>query len=298
MAGCPGASGQRGAGQDGDSSAKLKVVCTTAQIADLVRNEHVSVASLMGAGDDPHSYLPKPREAGLLNQADIVFYNGLHLEGRMADMLEKMSANRPVFAVTAELESKHAERLIATSEFYGHYDPHVWFDAELWTHVVDFVAATLGDQDPERREDYLAGAEKYKSELIDIDSYCKTQLAEIDEETRVLVTAHDAFGYFGRAYGLEVHGLQGLSSADEASLGRINELVELLVSRKIKAVFIESSVPPRHLQTVIDECRREGHEVKIGGELFSDAMGEEGSPEGTYLGMMRHNIETILAALN
>jgi manganese/zinc/iron transport system substrate-binding protein len=293
----PGCDG--GALPDGDAG-RIRIVCTTGQVADLVENvgaEHVAVTALMGPGVDPHLYKATPGDRRALGGADLVFYNGLHLEGRLAELLEKLSGRRPAFVVVEEVEREHRELLIPVPGGQNVYDPHVWFDPEIWRRCTRFVADKLAEHDPEHAEEYRRNADAYVAKLDALERDCKGQIAEIPEKSRVLVTAHDAFGYFGRAYGLDVHGLQGISTADEADLGAVNDLIDLLVSRGVKAVFIESSVPPKNVQSLVDGCRARGHEVKIGGELFSDAMGPAGTPEGTYLGMVAHNVETIVEAL-
>lgn len=284
----------------GSSADALRVVCTTGQVADLVANvggAHVSVESLMGPGVDPHLYRPTPGDLAKLNLADLIFYNGLHLEGRLSDVLESLGRKKPVFAVSASLEAENPSRLRATSEFAGNYDPHIWFDAALWADCAREVAAVLSEHDPAHADDYQQNAEQYAAELQALADECRERIAEIPERSRVLVTAHDAFGYFGEAYGMEVHALQGISTLDEADLQNINELVDLLVERGIKAIFVESSVPPKNIESLKQGCAARGHQVAIGGELYSDALGPAGTPEGTYIGMMRYNVNTIVEAL-
>jgi manganese/zinc/iron transport system substrate-binding protein len=232
-----------------------------------------------------------------LEEADAVFYNGLHLEGRLTDVLENLGKRKATIAVTDVLVREHQERLLKPAEFEGAYDPHVWFDVELWSKCVAPVRDQLAELDPDHAEAYRANAKRYVEQLLELDQECRDQLMTVPSEQRLLVTAHDAFGYFGKAYDVEVHGLQGISTVDEADLANVNRLVELLVDRKIKAVFVESSVPERNVRNLIQGCAARGHEVVKGGELFSDAMGEPGTPEGTYLGMVRHNLRTIVEAL-
>jgi len=289
-----------GGGSPGGDPGLVQVVCTTGQVADLVENvggEHVAVTALMGPGVDPHLYKATPGDRRALGGAEMVFYNGLHLEGRLAELLEKLAERRPAFAVVEEVRRDHPELLLAVPGGEKVYDPHVWFDPEIWRRCTRFVAAKLAEHDPEHADEYRKNAGAYVAKLDALERAWKERIAEIPEKSRVLVTAHDAFKYFGRAYGLEVHGLQGISTADEADLGAVNDLIELLVSREVKAVFVESSVPPKNVQSLVDGCRARDHEVKIGGELYSDAMGEAGTREGTYLGMVKHNVETIVEAL-
>lgn len=279
---------------------RLYVVCTTTQVADIVDRvggEHVEVAAIMGPGVDPHLYKATPADIDKFNRADVIFYNGLHLEGRLTDRLEELHAERPTVAVTDVLTKNFADQLLSPEEFEGHYDPHVWFDPTLWTNSIDAVRDQLAQSDSDKRDAYVSNAKAYADELLASHTRWKEQLATIDASRRVLVTAHDAFGYFGKAYDIEVRGLQGISTADETDLSTVNDLVDLLVSRKIKAVFVESSVSKRSIQSLIEGCQARGHKVVIGGELFSDAMGAAGTPEGTYIGMMDHNVKTIVESL-
>jgi len=282
------------------SGGRVRVVCTTGQVGDMLRQiggEHVQVETLMGPGVDPHLYKATPADNRALKGADIVFYNGLHLEGRLADLLEKLAERRPVYAVTADLRTAGDRWLRKVVGSKDTYDPHVWFDVSLWARTVDYAAEKLMKHDPARAAEYRKNADRYIAELEALHQLCKQQLAAIPKEQRVLVTAHDAFGYFGDAYDVEVHGLQGISTADEADLAAVNELIELLAQRKIKAVFVESSVPARNVQALVEGCRARGHEVKIGGELYSDALGRPGTPEATYAGVVKYNLKTIVEAL-
>jgi len=277
-----------------------EIVCTTGQVADLVRNvggEHVDVQALMGPGTDPHLYKATPGDRRALGAAEIIFYNGLHLEGRLAELLEGLGDRKPCYAVVEEIERDRPELLLKVPGGEKVYDPHVWFDPDVWKRCTEFVAEKLAEHDPEHADAYAKNAEAYIAKLDELKQTSQARIEEIPANSRVLVTAHDAFGYFGRAYGLEVHGLQGISTADEADLGAVNDLIELLVTRGVKAVFIESSVPPKNVQALVDGCRARGHEVTIGGELYSDAMGPPGTPEEEYLGMVEHNVETIVEAL-
>lgn len=291
---------QLDAAQSRTGAGKLHVVCTTGQVADLVGRiggEHVVVEALMGPGVDPHLFRATAGSTAKLSAADVVFYNGLHLEGRLGDVLENVGRRKPVYAVSEELERQHSDRLRKPAEFEGFYDPHIWFDVRLWIECAKTVTRRLSEQAPAHAADFQSNAAAYLAELEALDGKCREQLATIPRAQRVLVTAHDAFGYFGLAYDVEVHGLQGISTADEADLAAVSALVKLLVDRKIKAVFVESSVPAKNVQSLIEGCAARGHRVVLGGELFSDAMGEPGTPEGTYLGMLEHNVRTIVKAL-
>jgi len=229
-----------------------------------------------------------------MSDADMILFSGLHLEGRMADLIVKMAARHTVVQVTDSINEK---LLREPPEFAGHFDPHVWFDVSLWSTAAMRVRDALIEKDPAGRDVYTRNAEDYTKLLADLHTYAKDTIATIPEGGRVMVTAHDAFGYFGRAYGLEVRAIQGISTDSEASLRDINALVDTLVSRKIPAVFIESSVPRKTIDALVEGCKSRGHTVTIGGELFSDAMGKEGTMDGTYVGMVVHNVDTVAKAL-
>ena len=278
----------------------IKIVCTTGQVADMLRNiggEHIVVQTLMGPDVDPHLFEPALDTQRALHEADAIFYNGLHLEGRMAEVLEGMANRKPTFAVTAELEHSSPDKLRRPAEFEGAFDPHVWFDASLWAECARYAAEKLAEVDPAHAQEYQNNAADYSKQLEDLHEWTKSQLQQIPKEQRVLVTAHDAFGYFGRAYDVEVHGLQGISTRDEADVKEVSRLVDLLVERKVAAVFVETSVPERNIQSLIENCAQRGHTVKVGGQLYSDAMGADGTEEGTYAGMLRYNVNTIVEAL-
>lgn len=292
--------------RDFASKQVLDVVCTTGPVADILRSvggERLNVVGLMGPGVDPHLYRATTADVERLHGADMVFYNGLHLEGRMADMFEKMSERKPVFAVTQSLVDSENSKLRKPPEFEGYYDPHVWHDPTLWAECVKYVARTLGDEDPTHREMYEKNAEAYLEQLAEVDDYCRTQLATIPEEQRALVTVHDAFNYFCAAYGLTSMPLKGVSTEDEVTLGRKHEVVDFLVSRKIPAVFVESAAAPQVIESLVEPCRAEGHEVKIGPApgkefvLYADALGPVGSGADNYIGMIQANVDTIVSAL-
>jgi manganese/zinc/iron transport system substrate-binding protein len=227
-------------------------------------------------------------------RGDLVFYSGLMLEGEMADTLVKISRNKPVFAVTELIDESY---LLEPAEMQGHYDPHVWMDVAAWSKSVATVADALAKHDPAHADEYRANAKAYQQRLARLDEYGKRAAATIPADSRVLVTSHDAFNYFGRAYGLDVQGVQGISTESEAGLQRINELVDLLVAKKVTAVFVETSVSHKNIEAIVSGARARGHEVQIGGELFSDAMGRDGTYEGTYEGMMDHNLTVVVRAL-
>lgn len=277
---------------------KVQVTATTGMIADATREvggAYVEVTGLMGPGVDPHLYKASQGDIRKLEQAKVIFYNGLHLEGKMTDILEKMSKSKLVTAVAEKIptEELHSGQATGGTE----YDPHVWFNVKHWMRAAEAVRDTLIEADPEHAEQYKTQAQAYLEKLEALDAEVREKIGQIPESSRVLVTAHDAFGYFGQAYGIKVMGLQGISTALEYGAKDVSELRDFLVENKIKAVFIESSVPAKAMEAIIAGANEKGHNVSIGGELFSDAMGAEGTEEGTYIGMVRHNVETIAAAL-
>ncbi|MBC7772749.1 MAG: zinc ABC transporter substrate-binding protein [Pyrinomonadaceae bacterium] len=281
----------------GAAGGKITVVCTTGMIADAARiisGDRASVTALMGEGVDPHLYKASPGDIRALSNADLVLYNGLHLEGRMGEVLEELGKGKAVMAVG---EAINPAKLRTPPEFEGQHDPHVWFDVSLWMSAVEQVRDALIKSDPAGKVIYETRAADYLGKLDELHDWCQEQILRVPESTRVLITAHDAFGYFGRAYGIEVRAIQGISTDSEAGLRDVNALVDLLVSRGIHAVFVESSVPRKTIDALVEGCKSRGHDVRVGGELFSDAMGKDGTPEGTYMGMVRHNVTTIVTAL-
>lgn len=281
-----------------DNDGRPKAVCTIAQIADVVRNvagERLNVINLMGEGVDPHLYKASPADLGYLAKGDIVFYNGLMLEGRMTEVFEKMTNGpKPVIAFG---DSMPKERLRSPKEFEGHYDPHIWMSVDMWASAVPTVIESLSKIDPDGEETYRENGAAYSKKLEELHHWVKEQIATIPQDQRVLVTAHDAFGYFGEAYDIEVMGLQGISTVSEFGLQDLQRLIEVIVDRNVKAVFVESSVPVKSIEALVAGCQAKGHDISIGGELFSDAMGAAGTEEGTYIGMIRHNVNTIVKAL-
>ncbi len=276
----------------------LRVVATTGQIADAVRRvggDRVDSHGLMGPGVDPHLYRASESDVTRLEAADAVFWNGLHLEAGISGVLERIAElGVHSIRVTDDIDRQH---LLAPPEFDGAYDPHVWFDLDLWSVAVATIRDALIAMDPEGADVYRANAAAFIAEVEELDSYVKSRALEINERVRVLVTAHDAFNYFANRYDMEVRGLQGISTESEASTADVQKLAQFISERGIPAVFIESSVPDQGVQAVIEAAAARGHTVTIGGEIFSDAMGAEGTAEGTYLGMIRHNIDTIVEAL-
>ncbi len=294
--GCDTKKQDNGTTEDG----KIRVVTTIGMITDIVKNvggERLEVIGLMGPGVDPHLYKLTPNDQQRLSAAQFIFYNGHHLEAKMGDVLAKMTGNTKTFAVTAGVDES---LLLTPPEFgccQGLYDPHLWFDVTLWMKAVEKVRDVLSENDTEGASIYQDNAKRYLAELAELHQYVKTQAALVSPEQRVVVTAHDAFSYFGRAYGFEVRGLQGISTTTEAGIADVQELATFIADRRIPAIFVETSVSSRNLEAVKAAVKARGFDVQIGGELFSDAMGDAGTPEGTYIGMMRYNIDLIVKAL-
>jgi manganese/zinc/iron transport system substrate-binding protein len=291
---CGGAKDGRDAGE---RSGPLRVVATTGMIGDTaarIGGEWAEVEALMGPGVDPHLYKASESDVRRLAEADLILYNGLHLEGKMADILVKLARQRPVVAVS---EAVPEVSLREPPEFAGQYDPHIWFDVSLWEQTLGPIADALAELDPAHAEAFQANATAFSAELTELDAWVQGRIDEIPPARQVLVTAHDAFGYFGQRYGIEVIGLQGISTLAEAGLKDMQRVVDLVVEREIPALFVESSVPRRSIEAVVAACQDRGHAVEIGGELFSDAMGAAGTPEGSYPGMVRANVDTIVEAL-
>lgn len=278
----------------------LKIVCTTQQVADAVSHiagSHAEVEALMGPGVDPHIYKAKPSDLLKLQEADMVFYNGLHLEGQVANALERLGERKPVVPFAGKLEENNDARLITPPNTVGVYDPHLWNDVRLWADCVDYAAERLCEFDGERAEDYRANAKAYREELEQLDDEVRTAIESIPADRRLLVTAHDAFGYFSKAYGIETIGLKGISTEDEADFAHLDQVREILVERQVPAVFVESSTSPRLVNKLIEECAAAGHQVHVGHELYSDAMGPADSGAETYTGMVRANVSTIVEGL-
>lgn len=277
---------------------KLKVVATTGMIADVVENiggEFINVESLMGPGVDPHLYTPTASDISTLEGADVIFYNGLHLEGKMIEIFEAFEEEgREVHAIAESLDE---ERFIVNEDFVGAHDPHIWFDVMIWADSAEVIAEALEDFDSENALSYSANYEAYRLQLEQLDQWVRDEIASIPEQKRILITAHDAFAYFGQAYGLEVMGIQGVSTDADYGLKDLEDLIDIIVERDVKAIFVESSVSPKSIEALKAGVEAEGKVLEIGGELFSDAMGEPDTVEGTYLGMFEHNVSTIVNAL-
>jgi len=286
-------------GDDPLNKGALNIVATTGMIADaahVVGGDRVKVKGLMGPGVDPHLYKASAGDVALLSKAELIFYNGLHLEGKMSEIFEQMKKRGiDTVAVTDGIDRRH---LLTPPEFKGNYDPHLWFDVGLWMSAVTMVRDALIQKDPDNADVYRANTEVYMVQLSELNEYVKTKADTLPEDKKVLITAHDAFNYFGKGYGFEVRGLQGISTDSEAGTADVQELAGFIVERQLPAIFIESSVPPKYIEAVQAAVRARGFNVEVGGEIFSDAMGNPGTPEGNYIGMVRHNVNTIVGALS
>ena len=281
-----------------ESNGKLNVVATTSMITDLVKNiggDRINLEGLMGAGVDPHLYKASAGDVTKLAGADVIFYNGLHLEGKLVEVFEKMNATQVTQVPLGESLDKTT--LIGSDYFASNYDPHVWFNIEYFKEFVASVTSTLSRKDPQNAQYYQENAKIYTAKLEALEAEIKATIATLPAEKRILVTAHDAFNYFGKSYGFEVVGLQGLSTATEAGVKDVQRLSQFIIDKKVKAIFVESSVPRRTIEALQAAVQSRGHEVVIGGSLYSDALGNAGSVEGTYVGMFTYNVTTIVEAL-
>ncbi len=276
---------------------RIKVVATTGMVADLARHiggDRVVVTGLMGPGVDPHYYKASQGDLSRMSSADLILFNGLLLEGKMEDIFAKMARNKKVVAVSSGIDEKALRR---PPEFLGHFDPHIWFDVSLWAQTIEIAVASLSELDPDGAAVYRQNGLQYRARLDELHDWVSDQVGQIPEDQRVLITAHDAFGYFGLAYGVEVVGLQGISTVAEYGVNDVTQMVDQIVERRIKAVFVESSVPARSIEAVREGCLDRGFEVIIGGTLYSDAMGGDGSGADSYVGMVESNVSTIVGAL-
>jgi manganese/zinc/iron transport system substrate-binding protein len=291
LAGC------RGDSIRGADDTRLRVVATTGMIADVaerVGGRRVLMESLMGPGVDPHLYKASAGDVRRLARADLVLYNGLHLEAAMGEVLEEMGKRKHTVAVTDWIDRAS---LTAPPEFQGSFDPHVWFDVRLWMRVVQRIEAAYVAADSAHADEYRARSAALLRDMATLDEWVRERASEVPRDRRVLVTAHDAFGYFGRAYGFEVKGLQGISTASEAGTADVQQLANEIARRRIPAIFVETSIPRRTIEAVQAAVQSRGFEVAIGGALYSDALGSPGTPASTYMGMVRSNVETIVGAL-
>lgn len=292
---------ERDARSDTDESAEpYKIVCTVGMITDIVGNlagDYAEVEGIIGEGIDPHLYKPTRGDVIKLNQADVVFYNGLLLEGKMTDVLISVASKGKLVKAVTEAILEETDYLLEKDDGSAYTDPHVWMDVSGWLRAIAVVAETLAAYDPENAESYRSKATVYADQLEALDAYAKVAISTIPKSQRVLVTAHDAFQYLGRAYSIEVRGIQGMSTESEAGVRDLEDLVDFIVERQIPAVFVESSVADKNVRALVEGARARGHDVIIGGSLFSDAMGQAGTYEGTYIGMIDSNVTTITNAL-
>lgn len=280
-----------------EENGKLRVVTTTNIIANLVTEiggDNISLESLMGAGVDPHLYKASEGDVSKLYNADIIFYSGLHLEGKLVDIFEKMKSGKNTVSLGDRLPK---DQLISSANFGGNYDPHVWFNIGFFKLFSNFVTEELSKADPENAEYYKANNEKYLQKLDALETEVRAAINTLPKEKRILVTAHDAFNYFGKEYGFRVVGLQGISTASEAGVKDVQELSKFIIENQVKAIFIESSVPRRTIEALQAAVLSKNHQVEIGGSLYSDALGNPGTEVGTYVGMFRYNVNTIVNAL-
>jgi manganese/zinc/iron transport system substrate-binding protein len=293
-----GAAGCRKSTHSASPSDQYTIVATVGMVGDIARNvagDHAQVMGLMGSGVDPHLYKPTRTDVSKLMDADVIFYNGLLLEGKMTDsLIRAATSGKKVHPVTELLDPEY---LLEPMEFAGHFDPHVWMDPSAWVKAVEVVRDSLIEFDPKNTTHYQVNAQEYINQINELDAYAERVLSSVPESQHILVTAHDAFNYFGRRYGFEVVGIQGISTESEAGVRDIEQLVDLLVENNIGAVFVESTVSERNINALIAGAQARGHAVTIGGELYSDAMGDEGTYEGTYIGMIDHNATIIARAL-
>lgn len=277
---------------------KLNVVTTTTMITDLVKNiggEAIEVTGLMGSGVDPHLYKASEGDVTKLVNADVIFYNGLHLEGKLVEIFKKMGSQKVKTIAVAERLDKNT--LIGSDYFASNYDPHVWFSIKNWQLISQYVIQKLKEIDPKNAEVFDANGKAYLSKLVTLEKKLNTIIAKLPQEKRILVTAHDAFSYFGKAYDFNVVGLQGLSTAAEAGVQDVQKLANFIIKNQVKAIFIESSVPKRTIEALQAAVKSKNKEVFIGGTLYSDALGNPGTKEGTYIGMFEYNVKTIVNSL-
>ena len=276
---------------------RLKIVCTTGMIGDAVENlvkDQAHVFTLMGPGVDPHLYKATQGDLEKLSNADIIIYNGLHLEGKMGEVFEKLENRKKILVAANGVEKAE---FIKNGDFQGDYDPHLWFDPILWSLVVENLGMELSRIEELNKNLVIANTERYSSSIRDLDEWIRAEIEKIPVERRMLITAHDAFGYFGRRYNIEVEGLQGISTLSEYGLKDVSDLVDFIIENQIPSIYIESSISDRALKAVVEGCNEKGFEVQIGGTLYSDAMGEEGTEEATYVGMVQANVNTIVNGL-
>lgn len=282
---------------DSPENEKPVVVATTSIVADIAKNicsDFADVKSLMGPGVDPHLYKASHGDIELLTNADVVIYNGLHLEGKMSEILEKLKSSKTVIAVSDGVDDASIRTINEEADVH---DPHIWFDVSIWSNGVQHVSESLKKKYPSHKDQIEKNTSTYLNAIDSVNKECIKLVESLAIEKRILITSHDAFEYFGRSYDFKVRGLQGISTLSESGLKDVTDMVNFIIDNKIKAVFVENSVPQKALRSVIDGCKAKGHDVTVGGELFSDALGADRTPEGTYLGMIYFNVETVINGL-
>ncbi|MFT5724384.1 MAG: manganese/zinc/iron transport system substrate-binding protein [Bacteroidia bacterium] len=280
-----------------DADTRPVVVTTTSIVADIAINlcsDFADVESLMGPGVDPHLYKASHGDIELLTNGDVIIYNGLHLEGKMSQILEKLNPSKTVIAVSDGIDHTKIRTINADANVH---DPHIWFDITMWADGVKHVSKELIKKFPDQKDTIESHTKTYLHEMDSVHQACLKLVEALPVDKRILITSHDAFEYFGRSYNFRVRGLQGISTLSESGLKDVTDMVNFIIDNEIKAVFVENSVPQKALRSVIDGCRSKGHDVVVGGELFSDALGADRTPEGTYLGMMYYNVETVINGL-
>jgi len=276
---------------------ELEIVCSTSIIRDCIQEivgDSIRVKSLMGPGIDPHSYNPRPSDISLLNNATVVIYNGLHLEGKMAQLFEELGKRKTVLSVSSGIARNE---LIVTDPKTGTTDPHIWFDTKIWLDGMSRIVEYLSRAYPKYRKQFEANFKTFRVKVEMEQKELKQELTVIPEERRVLITSHDAFHYFSRCFDVKVRALQGISTTQEPGVQDVVNLVNYIVEHQVKALFVEHSVSPKAIRTVIESCQRKGHHVRVGGTLYSDALGDADSPGKTYLMMLSHNVNTLIKGL-
>ena len=280
-----------------EQTGPLHIVTTTGIIEDCVKQivgDSAEVSSIMGPGTDPHVYKPTPGDIELLDNADVIICNGLHLEGKMAEMLDKYAKEKPVLKVSDGIDEKD---IIKSADFADSYDPHIWFDTKIWMKGLYYITEELKKLDSLSAEYFGNNYDRYHAEIAVTDMWVASQLDSIDTNQRILITSHDAFSYFGRRYDIEVRGIQGISTLSEVGLKDISEMVDFLIERQIKSIFVETSTSDKTAKSIVDGCRAKDFTVELKGPLYSDALGEPDSEGGTYIGMIKSNVTMIVNGL-
>lgn len=275
----------------------LHIVATTGIIEDGLKQivgDSAEVSALMGPGTDPHLYKPTPFDVELLEDADVIVCNGLHLEGKMSEMLQKYGQTKPVIAVSDGIDEN---QLIQSVDGADSHDPHIWFDPTIWSTGLENVARELGEIEPKNATYFKTNFERYHAEIQKMEDWVEAQFQFLDDGTKVLITSHDAFSYFGKRFGIEVRGIQGISTLSEVGLKDISEMVDFVIERNIPAIFVETSTSNKTAQAIIDGTKEKGYELQMKGPLYSDALGEPDAPAGSYIGMVKTNVQMIVEGL-